>query len=60
MSKSGVRASSSAPLQYLWQMENWSKLILYWYETEDSKAIERNLRQLYREEYSVLPLANRI
>ena len=59
MSKSGKPASHNGGC-YLWQIENWGELLLYWYETEDSKAIERKLLNLYVDEYGVLPLANRV
>ena len=58
-SKTGKPASHNGGC-YLWQMENWGDMLLYWFETEDSLAIERKLRKLYTEEYGVLPLANRI
>ena len=58
-SKSGKPASHNGGC-YLWQVENWGDLLLYWYETENSKEIERKLLDLYLKEYGVLPLANRI
>ncbi len=58
-SKNGKPASHNGGC-YLWQMENWGDVLLYWFETEDSKVIERKLLNLYLEEYGVLPLANRI
>lgn len=42
----------------LWQIKDWDKLILYYYELDCAKAKENELLCLHKIEYSVFPVAN--